>query len=156
MRTVQQSDNPPPPLPFGRTQVQLGTVRNNLRFPGQYFDAETGLHYNWNRFYDPETGRYISADPIGLTGGMNLYAYVEGDPINAIDPQGLAVGVDDILIWGPLIVIGGAAAKQAIENSNSGSTDWSSDNTGDECKSSCRNTFGYEDCSSLFLWMGLC
>ncbi len=137
-------------LPFGQTQVQLGTVQNNLRFPGQYFDAETGLHYNWNRFYDPETERYIFADPIGLTGGMNLYAYVEGDPINAIDQQGLAVGVDDILIWGPLIVIGGSATKQAIENSNSGSTDWSSDNTGDECKSICRNTFGYEDCSSLF------
>ncbi len=136
-------------LPFGEAQVRVGTVTNNLRFPGQYFDAETGLHYNWNRYYDPETGRYISADPIGLTGGMNLYAYVEGDPINAIDPQGLAVGVDDILIWGPLIVIGGAAAQQAIENSDSGSTDWSSDNTGDECKSSCRNTFGYEDCSSL-------
>ena len=142
-------------LPFGRTQVQLGTVQNNLRFPGQYFDAETGLHYNWNRFYDPETGRYISADPIGLTGGMNLYAYVEGDPINAIDPQELAVGVDDILIWGSLIVIGGAAAKQAIENSNSGSTDWSSDNIGDECKNSCRNTFGYEDCSSLFFVDGI-
>ena len=64
--TVRQSA---PPLPFGRTQVQLGTVQNNLRFPGQYFDAETGLHYNWNRFDDPETGRYISADPIGLLAG---------------------------------------------------------------------------------------
>ncbi|AVD71755.1 hypothetical protein CAY53_10020 [Desulfobulbus oralis] len=47
-------------LPFGRTQVQLGTVQNNLRFPGQYFDAETGLHYNWNRYYDPDIGRYLS------------------------------------------------------------------------------------------------
>lgn len=76
-------------LPFGRTQVQLGTVQNNLRFPGQYFDAETGLHYNWNRYYDPETGRYLSPDPIGLDGGFNLYAYVENDPVNLVDPEGL-------------------------------------------------------------------
>ena len=50
-------------LPFGRTQVQLGTVQNNLHFPGQYYDAETGLHCNWNRYYDSDTGRYISPRP---------------------------------------------------------------------------------------------
>jgi uncharacterized protein RhaS with RHS repeats len=44
---------------------------------------------SWHRFYDPETGRYISADPIGLAGGLNLYAYVQGDPVNSIDPYGL-------------------------------------------------------------------
>ena len=44
---------------------------------------------SWNRFYDPELGRYISADPIGLAGGMNLYAYVQGNPVNAVDPRGL-------------------------------------------------------------------
>ena len=76
-------------LPFGRTQAQLGTVQNNLRFPGQYYDAETGLHYNWHRYYDPETGRYLSPDPIGLEGGLNLYAYMENDPVNWVDPWGL-------------------------------------------------------------------
>ena len=82
-------------LPFGRTQVQLGTVQNNLRFPGQYFDAETGLHYNWNRYYDPDTGRYLSPDPIGLYGGMNLYAYTNQNPINYIDHKGL-FDIEDI------------------------------------------------------------
>jgi RHS repeat-associated protein len=76
-------------LAYGQAQIQVQAVKNNLRFPGQYYDTETGLHYNWHRFYDPETGRYISADPIGLTGGMNLYAYVKNDPINWIDPWGL-------------------------------------------------------------------
>ncbi|WP_281261036.1 RHS repeat-associated core domain-containing protein [Desulfobulbus oralis] len=71
-------------LPFGQTQLQLGTVHNNLRFPGQYFDAETGLHYNWNRYYDPETKRYILPDPIGLGEGLNLYAYAENDPVNRL------------------------------------------------------------------------
>ncbi|MCE9686259.1 RHS domain-containing protein [Shewanella sp. AS16] len=63
-------------------------IENRLRFPGQYFDAETGLHYNWRRYYDPETGRYISADPIDLLGGANLYTYADADPINRIDPNG--------------------------------------------------------------------
>ena len=89
-------------LPFGRTQVQLGTVQNNLRFPGQYYDAETGLHYNWNRYYDPATGRYISPDPIGLDGGLNHYAYMENDPVNWSDPWGLtrdSYAEDDDNCW---------------------------------------------------------
>jgi RHS repeat-associated protein len=67
--------------------LQLRTV--NLRFPGQYFDSETELHYNYFRYYDPGTGRYITADPIGQLGGINLFTYADLNPINAIDRFGL-------------------------------------------------------------------
>ena len=67
--------------------------------PGQYYDAETGLHYNYFRDYDPKTGRYIQADPIGLKGGMNQFAYVDGNPLKWIDPFGLYT---EIVIWQPV------------------------------------------------------
>jgi RHS repeat-associated protein len=65
----------------------------NLRFPGQYYDEETGLHQNWHRYYDPSTGRYITSDPIGLDGGLNSYTYVGGNPLRWADPFGLAVQI---------------------------------------------------------------
>ena len=61
----------------------------NLRFPGQYFDSESGLHYNGHRTYNPTTGRYTQNDPIGLDGGWNGFAYVDADPLNYVDPDGL-------------------------------------------------------------------
>jgi len=77
--------------PFGAAQVfGTPTAGLDLRLPGQYAEPETGaLNQNWNRNYDTSLGRYIQADPIGLSGGQNVYAYVDGDPLNLIDPLGL-------------------------------------------------------------------
>jgi RHS repeat-associated protein len=61
----------------------------NLRFPGQYHDAETGLFYNYFRDYNPRIARYVESDPIGLLGGPNTYTYVRADSVNLSDPFGL-------------------------------------------------------------------
>jgi RHS repeat-associated protein len=76
-------DSPPDENPSG-----LGVFEFPLRFPGQYTDRETGLHYNYFRDYDPQVGRYIQSDPIGLIAGINTYAYADS-PIAQIDPLGL-------------------------------------------------------------------
>ena len=62
-----------------------------LRLPGQHYDRETAIHYNTMRDYDPSVGRYVESDPIGLKGGLNTYAYVDGRPLSGIDPSGLAL-----------------------------------------------------------------
>jgi RHS repeat-associated protein len=90
-------------------------ITSNLRFPGQYFDAESNLHYNTRRYYDPRIGRYITQDPIGFSGGLNLYNYAGGNSVNYIDPTGEFI---------PLLVIAGEFAigagiditMQLIEN----------------------------------------
>ena len=75
--------------PFGEATISINTLENNIRFPGQYYDSETQLHYNYFRYYDPTLGRYITSDPIGLAGGINTYAYVLNNPVNYIDIFGL-------------------------------------------------------------------
>lgn len=72
--------------PFGAAEIQTAAFDFNLRLPGQYYDAETGLHYNWFRTYDPSLGRYLQPDPLGAEG--NAYAYAENNPYVWFDPSG--------------------------------------------------------------------
>ena len=75
--------------PFGIGKPVENGLMLNFRFPGQYYDEESGLYYNWNRYYDAEIGRYITADPIGLDGNNNIYLYVYNSPIQNLDKYGL-------------------------------------------------------------------
>ncbi|VWD38885.1 type VI secretion system tip protein TssI/VgrG [Burkholderia lata] len=75
---------------YGRNGQQIvAKIDNPIRFPGQYHDAESGLYYNRHRYYDPEAGRYINQDPLGLLAGPNKYTYADSRPSMAIDPIGL-------------------------------------------------------------------
>jgi len=77
---------------FGE-QAPTGSYIYNLRFPGQYYDAESGLYYNVNRDYEAAIGRYVQSDPIGLGGGLSTYSYVGAAPLSGIDVFGLACNV---------------------------------------------------------------
>ncbi|WP_277344587.1 RHS repeat-associated core domain-containing protein, partial [Metapseudomonas otitidis] len=80
---------------IGQPKTHGSTIDVILRFPGQVADAHSGLYYNYFRDYDPQTGRYVESDPIGLRGGLNTYGYVYANPLKLVDPYGLAVGFDD-------------------------------------------------------------
>ena len=76
---------------FGEANVLVSTIENPLRLPGQVADRHVaGLHYNWHRYYDATTGRYVSSDPIGLEGGENTFAYALASPLMYFDTDGLA------------------------------------------------------------------
>jgi RHS repeat-associated protein len=74
---------------FGRIVAQTGTFNNPYTYTGRELDPESGLYYYRARYYDPWAGRFLQEDPIGFEGGLNLYSYVQNDPLNFIDPMGL-------------------------------------------------------------------
>jgi RHS repeat-associated protein len=89
--------------PFGEADVTVNTVENNFRFPGQYYDGETGLHYNWHRYYDPGIGRYLRPDPykgnISEPGTLYPYLFCLANPLINIDEQGLSCEPICVPFW---------------------------------------------------------
>jgi RHS repeat-associated protein len=82
-------------LPFGQSVAEISDEQQNLKFPGQHLDGETGYAYNYFRDYDVSLGRYIQSDPIGLKGGINTFGYVKGSPVVLKDRLGLWYDSDD-------------------------------------------------------------
>ncbi|MEK8018880.1 MAG: RHS repeat-associated core domain-containing protein [Candidatus Parabeggiatoa sp.] len=105
---------------FGEAQVETDLIDNPLRFPGQYFDSETELHYNYQRDYDPSTGRYLQFDPIGLEGGLNGYLYAHSDPVNLYDPTGEIAPLIGIAATQYARCVAACAATNVIANAIGG------------------------------------
>ncbi len=96
-------------LPFGGVHASTGDPMA-LRFPGQWFQSESGLHQNWMRNYDPTTGRYMQADPLGLVDGASVYGYARQNPGRYVDPRGeqIALGSSGVGLGGGVLYPGGS------------------------------------------------
>jgi RHS repeat-associated protein len=79
--------------PWGGHHSITGPASLDARLPGQWFQSETGLHYNWHRSYDPTVGRYTQPDPLGFVDGPSVYGYAVGLPMSGVDPDGRAVNI---------------------------------------------------------------
>ncbi len=108
--------------PFGETKPNEDVdgdgiaLSYNPRFPGQLYDQETGLHYNYHRDYNPETGRYVQSDPIGLAGGMNTFGYAYQNPYGYVDPDGRLAWFVPLIVG--VLFEGGGLALEAYDNQN--------------------------------------
>jgi RHS repeat-associated protein len=142
--------------PTSKTPLASSTpaITLNLRYPGQYFDRESGLHFNWMRSYSPNNGRYTQADPIGLQGGWNRFAYANSNPVKYSDPTGLIVGVDDLIIGGGVLVVGCAMSpgcSSAVTNAVSATVNAVGDAIDRICKPAIPDTSPGNLCEQLAL-----
>jgi RHS repeat-associated protein len=115
----------------------------HVRFPGQYFDAESELHYNYYRDYDPSTGRYVQSDPTGLAGGVNTFAYAHSRPTLGIDPFGLFTLTTEVS-WGMADNIGGWWNFGQLGGTNAKVT------TRCSCTQQCEGGWKLAECSGQF------
>ena len=123
--------------PFGNTRLDPNNqITVNLRLPGQYYDQESGLYYNYARYYDPEIGRYIEADPLGIEGGINPYDYANGNPLVYMDPYGL-------YSWAHFIGDAANAAAGYGDGANNDIPKWIRKKLG---------IIGVDECSLLYQW----
>ncbi|HEX2752271.1 MAG TPA: RHS repeat-associated core domain-containing protein, partial [Alphaproteobacteria bacterium] len=145
-----------------------GSATVNIRMPGQYVDAESGLFYNWNRYYNPAIGRYISSDPIGLEGGLNTFLYANASPVMYADPRGEVAIVDDIALIGFTGLALGTQAwlqspagqkarddwTQWAQNTINAGAQWTQTNVVQPVKNWCKENFGDtndpDDCEKLY------
>jgi RHS repeat-associated protein len=102
-------------LPADGNPSGLGSFTFNLRFPGQYFSQETGLHYNFFRDYDSQTGRYVESDPVGLAAGINTYGYTKQNPVSRSDPDGQGIELGIIIIPVAAVVGGLYCYKKGLD-----------------------------------------
>ncbi|KDN13737.1 hypothetical protein BGI40_08790 [Snodgrassella communis] len=132
---------------FGNIQLDPDNqISLNLRQPGQYYDQESGLYYNLARHYNPQRGRYIEADPLGVIGGLNLYGYANANPLKYADPYGLW-SMDKA--WGFIYDTTGWVPSQGLVNClagygdymSFGATEWLRDKT---------NVGGVDKCSDAY------
>ncbi len=124
--------------PFGEVDATTNAVEQNIRFPGQYYDVETGLHYNYFRDYDAGIGRYVQSDPIGLYGGLSTYGYAYQNPTIYTDAYGLNPGAGCLVgSWGGPIgcgvgaLVGGLAGVALIASMPGDTVDSSTES--EEC-----------------------